>query len=234
MRHRMKGRKLGRNGSHRKAMFRNMATSLILTVRPDEDRDGNVPRVEGRIVTTLHKAKELRPMIEKLVTLARKARKHEQAAQEFATSESRGSTGWKTWRDGEGWQKWVAAKAPAVAARRRAFAILRSKDAVDILFDELAERFEDRDGGYTRIVRLPVRRLGDGGQQALIEFTGERDRPRLGRAPAPAVKADEEQAEAPSQSDVESASEQQSAEAEETTPDAAEQSTEGEEEKKDA
>ena len=233
MRHRMKGRKLGRNGSHRKAMFRNMATSLILTVRPEEDRDGNVPRVEGRIVTTLHKAKELRPMIEKLVTLARKARKHEQAAQEFATSESRGSAGWKTWRDGEGWQKWAAAQAPAVAARRRAFAILRSKDAVDILFDELAERFEDRDGGYTRIVRLPVRRLGDAGQQALIEFTGERDRPRLGRAPAPAVKADEEQTAAPSQSVVESASEQPT-ETEENTPEAAEPSAEGEEEKKDA
>ena len=190
MRHRMKGRKLGRNSSHRKAMFKNMATSLILTVRPEDADAKGAPRVLGRIVTTVPKAKELRPRIEKLITMARKARQHELAAQEFATSEARGTAGWKQWRDGEGWQKWVRAKAPAVAARRRAFAVLRSKEAVDILFSDLAEMFEDRPGGYTRIVRLPVRRLGDGGQQALIEFTGERDRPRLKRSAAPIVKRD--------------------------------------------
>jgi large subunit ribosomal protein L17 len=187
MRHRMKGRKLGRNGTHRKAMFKNMATSLILSVRADED-DAAAPKVPGRIVTTIAKAKELRPRVEKLVTLARKARVHEQQAEEFATNAERGTSAWKSWREGEQWQKWVNAKSPAIAARRRAFAVLRSKDAVDILFDELAERFEKRDGGYTRIVRLPSRRLGDGGQKAILEFTGERDRPKSSRAKAPVVK----------------------------------------------
>jgi large subunit ribosomal protein L17 len=187
MRHRMKGRKLGRNSSHRKAMFKNMATSIILSVRADED-DAAAPKVPGRIVTTIAKAKELRPRLEKLVTMARKARVHEQQAEEFATSAERGTSAWKSWREGEQWQKWVNAKSPAIAARRRAFAVLRSKEAVDILFDELAKRFEKRDGGYTRIVRLPSRRLGDGGQKAIIEFTGERDRPKSSRAKAPVVK----------------------------------------------
>ena len=187
MRHRMKGRKLGRNGTHRKAMFKNMATSFILTARPDEDAAG-APKVPGRIITTVAKAKELRPKIEKLITAARKGRVHELAAQEFATTAARGTDAWKTWRKGEGWQKWANAKAPAVALRRRAFAVLRSKEAVDILFSDLAERFADRQGGYTRIVRLPVRRLGDAGERAIIEFTGERDRVRASRAKAPVVK----------------------------------------------
>ena len=60
----MRGRKLGRNSSHRKAMFRNMACSLIRSVRVDED-DKQRPNVPGRIVTTVAKAKELRPFIEK-------------------------------------------------------------------------------------------------------------------------------------------------------------------------
>ena len=196
MRHRMKGRRLGRNSSHRKALFKNMATSLILSVRIDEDAPG-APKVPGRIITTVAKAKELRPKIEKLVTLARKARVHELAAAEFATNEARGSEAWRAWRGGEQWQKWANAKAPAVAARRRAFSILRSKDAVDILFDELAERFKDRPGGYTRIVRLPVRRLGDAGQRAIIEFTGERDRPRSSRQRAPIVKREETRTDEP-------------------------------------
>jgi large subunit ribosomal protein L17 len=187
MRHRMKGRKLGRNSSHRKALFKNMATSLILTVDADED-DPGAPRVLGRIITTVAKAKELRPRIEKLITMARKARVHELKAAEFETKAARGTSEWKAWREGEQWQKWVNAKAPAIAMRRRAFSILRSKDAVEILFDTLAARFESRQGGYTRIVRLPVRRLGDAGQRAILEFTGERDRPRSTRAKAPVVK----------------------------------------------
>ncbi|HEX6985283.1 MAG TPA: L17 family ribosomal protein [Planctomycetaceae bacterium] len=190
MRHRMKGRKLGRNSSHRKALFKNMATSLILSVRPDEDEPG-APKVPGRIVTTLAKAKELRPQVEKLVTMARKARVHELKAAEFETKAARGTDEWRKWREGDQWQQWANAKAPAVAFRRRAFSILRSKQAVQILFDELAERFENRQGGYTRIVRLPARRLGDAGQKAILEFTGERDRPRSTRAKAPVVKREQ-------------------------------------------
>jgi large subunit ribosomal protein L17 len=202
MRHRVKGRKLGRNSSHRKALFKNMATSLFLSVRADED-DPAAPKVPGRIVTTIAKAKELRPKVEKLVTMARKARVHEQAAKEFETTAARGTDAWKTWREGDGWQKWVNAKAPAIAFRRRAFSILRDNEAVDILFTEIAERFADRPGGYTRIVRLPTRRLGDAGQKAILEFTGERDRPKAARK-APVVRRGGAKPAAPSETEAQS------------------------------
>lgn len=177
MRHRNRGRKLGRNGSHRRAMFRNMASSLIKTVRVAAEPAQGDPKVPGRIVTTLPKAKELRPYVEKLVTMARKALKHEAAAKQFATSEPRNSEGWRAWRKSEQWQKWSQAIAPAVDYRRRAFAALRDKDAVKILFAEIGPRFENRPGGYTRIIRLAKPRLGDSGVRAVIEFVGnDRDR----------------------------------------------------------
>jgi len=156
-------------------MFRNMAGSLIRSVRVDDDAP-NRPKVPGRIVTTLPKAKELRPFVERLVTLAKRAALHEERASEFATSDDRNSTEWKQWRNSDQWNQWAQAVAPAVALRRRAFAMLRDNEAVDILFDELADRFSERHGGYMRVVRLPHVRLGDAGVQALIEFVGERDR----------------------------------------------------------
>lgn len=175
MRHRVKGRKLGRSHSHRKAMFRNMAASLIKTVDQPEDSD-NRAKVSGRIITTVAKAKELRPRVERLITLAKRAATHEEKASEFATDASRGSDEWKEWRNSDRWQSWNNAVAPVVALKRRAFAILRDREAVDILFDDLADRFADRNGGYTRVIRLAARRLGDSGEQALIEFVGENDR----------------------------------------------------------
>ena len=187
MRHRIKGRTLGRNASHRKAMFRNMATSLIHTVRVDED-DPRKPKVQGRIVTTVAKAKELRPFIEKLITLARKSLQYEADAAPHATKAARNTAEWKDWRKSDRWQKWNQAIIPAVNSRRKAFALLRDKRAVSILFDELAKRFESREGGYTRVLRLSTVRLGDGGPQALIEFVGTHDRVKTRRTrQAPAV-----------------------------------------------
>jgi large subunit ribosomal protein L17 len=192
MRHRKAGRKLGRNASHRKALFRNMASHLIRTVRIDED-DEQKPKVPGRIVTTLAKAKELRPYVEKLITMAVRAAEHEKGAEEFYTNAERNSAEWKKWRESEQWNRWNQAIAPAVALRRRAFAILRDKRAVEVLFLELAERFADRPGGYTRVVRLAEVRLGDAGRKAIIEFTGERDRAKTGRRrTAPVVATDKE------------------------------------------
>lgn len=112
MRHRKSGRKLGRSASHRKAMFRNMVTSMIH---------------EEQIVTTVSKAKEMRPMIERLITLA------------------------KNNIEGQ------VDSAVRVAAIRQAGKFVRGRDALHKLFNELGERFDGRPGGYTRIIRKGTR-----------------------------------------------------------------------------
>ena len=117
MRHRKSGRQLNRNSSHRQAMFRNMATSLI----------------ECEVIkTTLPKAKELRKVAEPLITLA---------------------------------------KEDSVANRRLAFARTRSKAAVGKLFTELGPRYQERPGGYTRILKCGFR-TGDAAPMAFIELIG--------------------------------------------------------------
>ena len=116
MRHKVYGRKLGRTTAHRIAMTRNQAVSLI---------------EHERITTTEAKAKNLRPFVERLVTLA---------------------------------------KEPTLHNRRRAFSKLRSDDAVTKLFDVLGPRFQERQGGYTRVLKLAKPRLGDAGARAMIEF----------------------------------------------------------------
>ena len=116
MRHRVAGFKLGRTTSHRIAMTRNMAASVI---------------EHERIITTLPKAKAVKPYIEKLITHAKEDNQHN---------------------------------------RRQAFAKLRQKDAVEKLFDVLGPRFKARPGGYCRITKLAKRRLGDGGERAILEF----------------------------------------------------------------
>ncbi|MBX3431870.1 MAG: 50S ribosomal protein L17 [Pirellulales bacterium] len=175
MRHRRKGRKLGRNPNHQRALMRSLASALFLTER-DAEFDDNAPKVKGRIITTIHKAKEVRPLVEKCITIARRGLLAEKAAREFGTSADRQSEQWKAWRESESWKKWNQAIAPCVAARRRCLQLLGDKQAVRVLFDEVAERFLDRPGGYTRIVRLAKPRLGDAGVQALLEFVGQRDR----------------------------------------------------------
>jgi large subunit ribosomal protein L17 len=163
--------------------------------------DDNAPRVKGRIVTTLPKAKEVRPLVEKCITIARYSLKHEEAARELDPGAERGSDEWRAWRQSERWRQWAAAIAPAVAARRRALQLLGDKQAVRVLFDEVAPRFADRPGGYTRILKLATPRLGDAGPQAILEFVGVHDRVSYA-AERPAFDVDQEGApssEAPQQ-----------------------------------
>lgn len=119
MRHRQSGRQLNRNSSHRKAMFRNMASSLVK---------------HGLIKTTVAKAKELRMVVEPLITLA---------------------------------------KTDSVANRRLAFARTQDKEVVGILFNELGARYQERPGGYTRILKCGFR-TGDKAPMAYVELV---DRP---------------------------------------------------------
>ena len=189
MRHRRKGRKLGRNPNHQRALLRNLASALILTERDAED-DDNAPKVKGRIVTTLHKAKEVRPLVERCITIARRALPHQDAADAMETSAERNSESWRAWRGGEGWQQWNQAIAPVVAARRRTVRLLGNKEAVQILFEDIAPRFADRPGGYTRILRLAMPRLGDAGTRAILEFVGKNDRVKVAAAPKPSFEPD--------------------------------------------
>ena len=156
-------------------MLRNLASALILTER-DAEFDPNPPKVKGRIVTTVAKAKEVRPLVEKCVTIAKRSLASEDRASEFDTAADRGSEEWTAWRKSEDWQQWNQAIAPSVAARRRCLKLLGDKQAVRVLFDDVAPRFVERPGGYTRIVRLATPRLGDSGTRAILEFVGVHDR----------------------------------------------------------
>ncbi len=179
MRHRRKGRKLGRTSTHRQAMLRNLATSLFLTEGDfDSSVDDNVPKVKGRVITTVPKAKEARRVVERCITIARKALKHQEEAQQYGTTahRHRDEAEYRKWRASDDWRKWSQAMAPVVNARRRAMQLLGDKEAVRILFETVAPRFVDRDGGYTRVLRLAKPRLGDAGERAILEFVGVRDR----------------------------------------------------------
>ena len=175
MRHRRRGRTLGRSPSHRKALFKNLASALFLTER-DATLDDNAPKTPGRITTTLHKAKEVRPLVEKCITIAKKSLAAAEEAKQFETTAERDSDEYKQWRKSDDWQKWANARAPVVAARRRVVQLIGDKEAAKILFDTIAERYVDRPGGYTRILRLATPRLGDAGTRAILELVGKNDR----------------------------------------------------------
>ncbi|MDD2877553.1 MAG: 50S ribosomal protein L17, partial [Acidiphilium sp.] len=140
MRHGLAGRKLGVTTSHRAAMFRNMAVALLK---------------HEQITTTLPKAKELRPVADKLITLGKRGGLH---------------------------------------ARRQAHAVLRDEVIVSKLFAALADRYKERQGGYTRVLKAGMR-YGDAADMAVIELV-DRDPAAKGldSGPKPEAKDDEDAA----------------------------------------
>jgi large subunit ribosomal protein L17 len=166
--------------------MRSLASALILTER-DATGDDNEPKVKGRIVTTLPKAKEVRPLVEKCVAIACRALPDQEAADAMNTTAPRSSEKWRAWRHSPQWREWAEKIAPVVAARRRVLGLLGSKQAVRILFGDIAPRFVDRKGGYTRILHLAKPRLGDAGARAILEFVGVHDRHRK-KAPKPSIE----------------------------------------------
>ncbi len=136
MRHGLSGRKLNRTGTHRTAMFANMAASLIR---------------HEQIVTPLPKAKDLRGVVDRLITLGKKG---------------------------------------GLANRRLAYARLRDKDMVAKLFDSLADRYQDRQGGYTRVLKAGFR-YGDAAPMAVIELV-DRDESAKGAEDLARVEAERE------------------------------------------
>lgn len=186
MRHRRKGRVLGRSPSHQRALLRNLAAALMLTERDVEAGEPGAAKVPGRIVTTVAKAKEVRPLVERCITIAKRGLLAQEKARQFSTAAERDSAEWKKWRSGAAWQQWSQAMAPAVTARRRVVRLLGDKEAARIVFERVAPRFADRPGGYTRILKLATPRLGDAGPRAILEFVGANE---AVRAPAPRVEA---------------------------------------------
>jgi len=140
MRHHKAGRRFNRTASHRKAMFKNMANALIK---------------HEQIITTLPKAKDLRRVVEKLITLGKKDSLH---------------------------------------ARRLAFAQLRDDGMTKKLFDVLGDRYKERNGGYTRVLKAGYR-YGDSAPMAVIELV-DRDEDARGLDSGPIQNAEEEYAQA--------------------------------------
>lgn len=149
MRHLKAHRKLGRTTEHRISLLRNLATSLI------NSRD-------DRIVTTLPKAKELRPFIEKAITLSRRAVSLEGNGSEAAGVHLRRQAA-GFFHAGNYRRARLTRRGQTPPVRSAGVAALRR------LFDELGERFKDRPGGYTRIIKMG-RRTGDGAELAIIEL----------------------------------------------------------------
>ena len=116
MRHRRRGRILGRSPSHRRAMLKNLASSLLLTER-DAEFDDNPPEVKGRVVTTIAKAKEVRPIIERCITIARKTLEDQRKADSLDSTAERNSEEWRQWRSSSQWNEWNQAIAPVLTAR---------------------------------------------------------------------------------------------------------------------
>jgi large subunit ribosomal protein L17 len=206
MRHRRKGRKLGRSPSHQRSLLRNLAINLFLTEREHDEalHGGKKPAMEGRIITTLAKAKEARPFVERCITIAKGALAARERADELSPGAERNTEAWRTWRASRDWHEWSSAVAPVVTARRRLLTLLGhnnkksksqfiktgAREAVEVLLDKIAPRFADRPGGYTRVLRLAKPRLGDAGPRAILELVGKHDR-KAAEAPAPAVEGAE-------------------------------------------
>jgi large subunit ribosomal protein L17 len=102
--------------------------------------------------------------------------RHQEAADKLGPKAERHTEKWRAWRESATWYDWNRAIAPVVAARRRVLQLLGDKQAVKVLFEEVAPRYVDRSGGYTRILQLASPRLGDAAPRAILEFVGKHDR----------------------------------------------------------
>lgn len=178
MRHRKAGYKLGRTSTHRKAMLRNMAVSLF---------------EHGQITTTVQKAKALQPMIEKIVTLAKRGDIHSRRLVAAKLGRDRRAFEWLYVGKGSTEQDRDRVRTASDRAsvffdipdsseveRNRYGDLRKSPRIVKHIFENVAPRFADRAGGYTRIVRVGRRRLGDAGEICVIQFVGAEEGPEIG------------------------------------------------------
>ena len=182
MRHRKAGFKLGRTMAHRQAMLRNMAVSLF---------------EHGQIVTTKPRAKALQPFVEKIITKAKQGNLH---ARRRVVSMLGGDRHAFVWRylpkDASEQERETHERQTEMAEqffdipdaedveRDRYGDLRKAPKVVRHIFENVAPRFEDRDGGYTRIIKIGTRRLGDAAEQVVIQFVGAEDGPEIGGQPS--------------------------------------------------
>lgn len=171
MRHRLKGRHLGRNPSHRRALRRNLALSLLLRY---EGVSFGCPVESGRIRTTIQKAKEVKSFIERLVSLAVRTRRHFVTSERLSMSHTSGVIDGSGLKASEGGDAWHIARAAWLSGCRRLYDLLRNWNAVRVLVGHIAIAFENRKGGYLRVVRIAGYRLGDAAKMAYLEFVGSK------------------------------------------------------------
>ncbi len=178
MRHRKAGYKLGRTDAHRRATLRNLAAGLF---------------EHGQITTTIPRAKALQPFVEKIITLAKRNDVHARRLVAAKLGRDRRAFDWlylpKDASDEE--RETVNQQAEFTRQffdipdsdeieRNRYGEIRKAPKLVKHIFDNVAPRFADRDGGYTRIVKLGRRRIGDAGELCVIQFVGAEDGPEIG------------------------------------------------------
>lgn len=189
MRHRIAGRKLGRNPSHRLALFRNLSMALIR---------------HERIVTTTPKAKAVRPFVERLITLAVRAARAVEVTPENPEPDKALALHYRRLAISRLGTPGGAEVKPVGADENDETADVRS--VIQKLFDELGPRFKERPGGYTRILKRHQRRLGDGGDTAYLELLKEGEvkvkAKQAAEAPAPAVEEEEEEKTEPQQEEA--------------------------------
>jgi large subunit ribosomal protein L17 len=182
MRHRKAGFKLGRTSAHREAMLRNMAASLF---------------EHGQITTTVPKAKALQPFVEKIVTKAKRGDMHSRRRVISMLGRDRNAFAWSyiAKNASEEQREKIEEQREFVEGffdipdvdsieRNRYGELRKAPKLVRHIFENVAPRFEDRAGGYTRIVRLGRHRLGDAAELCVIQFVGNEEGPEIGGHPS--------------------------------------------------
>lgn len=182
MRHRKAGYKLGRTRTHRQAMLRNMAASLF---------------EHGQIVTSVPKAKALQPFVEKIITKAKKGDLHSRRQVIAMLGRDRRAFDWLYVPKGadeqereringlrERAEKFFDVPSSDEVERNRYGELRKAPRLVRHIFENVGPRFADRQGGYTRIVRIGYHRLGDATEMCVIQFVGAEEGPEIGGNPS--------------------------------------------------
>jgi large subunit ribosomal protein L17 len=182
MRHRRGGYRLGRTTSHRASTLRNIAAGLF---------------EHGQITTTIPKAKAVQPMVEKIITLAKRGDLHarrlviaklggDKRAFDWLYLGKRSTDDEKKAVDGlrERASAYFNVPESSQVERNRYGELRKAPRLVRHIFENVAPRFKDRAGGYTRIVKLDKHRIGDGSQLCVIQFVGAEQGPEIGGRPS--------------------------------------------------